>query len=111
MVKEQINDGNLSVKMKFALWIVGLVFAGGILYNTIKSQGEDIKENRGEIKVVKEDVRRIELDAKDIKSIAIRSAEAMTSIDVKLSCIQTEQTKQATIQAVNSEKLKTLTKD
>ena len=111
MAKEPINNENLSVKMKFALWIVGLIFAGGILYNTIKSQGEDIKENRGEIKIVKTDVRRIELDAKDIKSVAIRAAEAMTSIDIKLTTIQMEQTKQATIQAVNSEKLKTLTKD
>jgi hypothetical protein len=112
MAKEaDSKKSELSIKMKFALWFVGVIFTAGILYHTVNSHGVDIRENREDIVTVKEDVHRIELDAKDIKSVAIRAAEAMESIDTKLETIQKTQHDQATVQAVNSEKLKTLTKD
>ncbi len=106
MAKEQWHNWGRTV-----ITVVTLVFVCGVTYKTIDHNTEDISTNTKDVKAVREDVHRIELDAKDIKAVAVRAAEAMTSIDGKLTSIQSEQAKQATIQAVNSEKLKTLTKD
>jgi hypothetical protein len=123
MAKEAATkNGQLTVWMKFGFWIVGLVFTGGILYNTVSSQGGDIKENRIDIKAVKqegrnerkeikEDVHKIELNAKDIAAIAIKSAESTSLILTKITSMEKTLTGQATTQAVMSEKLKSLTKD
>lgn len=55
MANDQYDNG-LSVKMKFILWAVGLIFAAGMTYTTINSNTEDIKENRKGISDVKDDV-------------------------------------------------------
>jgi len=55
MAKERLN-----LWMRFALWTVGLIFMAGMSYNTISSQGKDIKENRGNIEAVKENVHNIQ---------------------------------------------------
>lgn len=113
MAKEQLHSWG-----KTFLILAGVVFAGGGWSQLTKSNSAGIKVNASDIKAhedkvdkVIEDVHQIELDAKDIKNVAVKAAEAYLSIDTKLDAIQTEQTKQAMVQAVNSEKLKTLTKD
>ena len=59
--------------MMLACWLVGLIFAAGVTYNTMDSQGEDIKENRVDIKEVKEEVHTIQRGtdriSKDIETI------------------------------------------
>ena len=58
-----------------------------------------------------EDIHRIELNAKDIQNMAAQSVEAFTDIKKTLVEMQKTQSNMATVQAVNSAKLETLTKD
>ncbi len=103
--------GQLSVWMKFALWAIGLIFACGMAYQQLGSIDKRVAKNTDGIEVVKEDVHRIELDAKDIKALAATAAAAAIASDVKFATIQSQLTEQATIQAINSTKLESLTKD
>lgn len=59
MAEEQSNAA-FSGKMKFVLWVVGLIFVAGMTHTTITSNTEDIKENRGDIKGVKEQVLAVQ---------------------------------------------------
>lgn len=122
MAKETDMKNGLSVWMKFGLWAIGLVFAAGILYNTMDSQGEDIRENRTEIKGVKEEgreerkiiageVQRIELNQRDIENLATKTFETTSAIHDVLTSMQKTQSDFATVQAVMSEKVNTLTKE
>lgn len=85
MAKEQ-DDNGLSVKMKFILWAVGLIFAAGMTYTTISSNTEGIKENRTNITGVKNEVvavqrgqDRIGFDIRTIqKDIAEQKTESIT---------------------------------
>ncbi len=106
MAKEQWHSWG-----RTAVILAGIVFAGGGYVMKIRGNTKDIIKVEEKVETIQKDVHEIELNAKDIKAVAVRAAEAMISIDTKLSFIQNEQAKQATIQAVNSEKLKTLTKD
>ncbi len=76
-----------------------------------KSHNEEIKDIEIRILATEDDVHKIELEAKDIQNLAITTAKTMRSIDAKFDIIQKDLARQATIQAVNSEKLNTLTKD
>lgn len=106
MAKEQVHG-----YIKTLLIIAAIVFAGGGYVMKIRGNSEDIKSNKVDIKTTNVKVHEIELNAKDTQALAAKAAEAMVSIDGKFSTIQTQLNAQATIQAVNSEKLKTLTKD
>lgn len=118
-----------STWMKFAISVLIILAVGvgwGVGYKALADNvGNNTSEtniNASDIKVHAEEnaeheaamterIHQMELAHQDIKNVAVRSAEAMISIDAKLGAIQAEQARQATIQAVNSEKLKTLTKD
>ena len=77
----------------------------------INGNSGGIKNNSNKLEIVKDDVHRLELNDKDIKNMAQKSLDFMVRIDSSLTGIKTEQAKQATVQAINSVKLKTLTKD
>lgn len=109
MAKEQ--GIQLSLWMKFALWSIGLIFACGMAYQQMGSIDNRVTKNTEGIDTVKKSVHRIELDAKDIKNLAATAAKAAISSNEKFARIQEQLALQVTIQAVNSEKLKTLTKD
>ena len=106
MAKEQWHNWG-----RYVFLGIIIIFATGGWVIIVQNNTKDIEVLQKDTKQLGEDVHRIELAAVDIKSVAVKAAEAMVSIDTKLTSIRTEQTKQATIQAVNSEKLKQLTKD
>ncbi len=106
MAKEQWHNWGRTVTT-----IITLVFVCGITYKTIGHNTEDIGKVEVKVDTNTKDIHEIELNAKDIKNVAVQAAESMISIDSKLDAIQKEQANQATIQAVNSTKLESLTKD
>ena len=108
--------------IKTAIVVGAIVFAWGGYAMKISGNSDAIATNEisrteadkaitAKVDGAIEDIHRIELNAKDTHALASQAAEALLSIDVKFSTIQTQLNEQATIQAVNSEKLKTLTKD
>ncbi len=109
MAKEA--GAQLSLWMKFALWAVGLVFACGMAYQQMDSIDDRVAKNTDGIVDIKENVHRIELDAKDIKALAATAAAASIAADRKFEVIQTQLAEQSKIQTINSTKLETLTKD
>ena len=106
MAKEQWHNWGRTLTT-----IVTLVFVCGITYSTIGRNTDDIVILEKDVKVVQEDVHKLELQDKDIANMAKQTLDYMIKLDTNVDAIRTEQQKQATIQAVNSEKLKTLTKD
>lgn len=117
MAKEQIHN-----YLRTSVILATIVFAGGGWTWQIRGNTSKIAEVKTEsvsadkiitakVEKATEDIHQIELSAKDTQALAATAAKAMVSIDSKFSTIQTQLNKQATIQAVNSEKLKTLTKD
>lgn len=76
-----------------------------------RNHTEHVIENDEHEKAMLERVHNMELKSKDIEAIAVQGVEALTSINSILTDIREKQAEQALIQAVNSEKLKTLTKD
>ena len=107
----------------------GIVFAGGgyamkihgntsdigkvdtRVTTTSQEHEQDIKKVEDRILETENDVHRIELNAKDVMNIALQSAEAFDDIKQTLTEMQKTQSNMATVQAVNSAKLETLTKD
>ncbi len=105
MAKEQVHNW-----LRTAVLLAGIVFAGGGYAMKVNSMDKDITKNEEKIDEVEDAVVKLRLDAKDIAALASTAAEAMSSIEIKFNAIQVQLSKQATIQAVNSEKLKTLTR-
>ncbi len=109
--------------------LAGIIFAGGgyamkihgnttdiskvddRVTNSTTAHGDDIKKVEDRVLATENDIHTLELDAKDIMNLAVTTAKTMQSIDTKLDSIQKEQAKLATVQAVMSVKLETLTKD
>lgn len=106
MAKEQIHN-----YLRTAVILAGIIFAGGGYAMKITAMDKDVSKNEVKIDRVAEDVVNIRLDAKDTQALAAKAAEAMVSIDSKFGQIQTQLNAQATIQAVNSTKLESLTKE
>ena len=88
-----------------------IIFACGGYAIKVTDNTAKIKEEADINKVQTGQIHSLQLADKDIKNIAEKSLDTMVLMNSKLETIQTTQAKQATIQAVNSEKLKTLTKD
>ncbi len=95
-----------------------IIFGSGGWVMKVRSNSNDIDTLEKEVKVVQKDVHNLELSDKDIANLAQKSVDYMTRINKSLDNIQRTQVKQAdilseqkTIQAVNSQKLQTLTKD
>jgi hypothetical protein len=117
MAKEQIHS-----YLRTGVTLAVIVFAGGgwtfqIAGNTgrIAEEKEERVEADDRLKIKTEKLQEathlLALNAKDTHSLAAKAAEAMVSIDAKFSTIQVQLNNQATIQAINSTKLETLTKD
>ena len=106
MAKEEVHKWSRTL-----VTVLSIVFFCGITYRDVGTNAEDI--DKVEVKVDKNTVgvHELELNAKDIENIAVKSAEAFTDIKVMMTTIQKTQSDQATIQAVNSAKLESLTKD
>lgn len=97
--------------IKTFLVIGAIIFAGGGYAMIVKGNAESITKIERVDERQNDEIHALQLADKDIANIAEKSLEVMGSIDIKLQSIQTTQTQQAVINAVNSEKLKTLTKD
>jgi hypothetical protein len=117
MAKEQIHN-----YLRTGVTIAVIVFAGGgwtfqIAGNTSRIAEEKIERVEADKKLLtktdklQEDTHLLALNAKDTQALAAKAAEAMVSIETKFAAIQTRLNDQATIQAINSTKLDTLTKD
>ncbi len=124
MAKEQWHSWSRTI-----ITIISLAFVCGITYNSIggntddinkvddrvtkstEAHEQDIKQVEGRMLAAEEDIHRIELNAKDIQNMAAQSVEAFTDIKKTLTEMQKTQSGMATVQAVNSAKLETLTKD
>ena len=117
MAKEQVHNW-----LRTMVLIVTIGIAGGGYAMKINGNSDAIVEVKKDnnkahavfaqkIERTVDNIHRVELNAKDVKALAASAAEAMNSIENKFTTIQTQLNVQATVQAVNSEKLKTLTKD
>ena len=106
MAKEQWHNWG-----RIILLGIVIIFACGGYALKINSNYSDIVVLEKEVKGVQGDVHKLELADKDIAFMAQRSIELMTEINSSLESIKVIQSKQAVVQAVNSTKLQTLTKD
>lgn len=106
MAKEQLHSwGRLIVLGIF------IVFATGGWVVKVLSNTEAITRVQNKVDVIEEDIHVLELKDKDLANMAEQSLMFMSQVNTKLDSIITEQTKQAVINAVNSEKLQQLTKE
>ena len=96
---------------RFILLGVFIIFATGGWVAKVLSNTAAIIKVEDKIEIVGKDVHKLELRDKDLANMAEQSLLFMSQVNTKLDTISTEQTKQGVINAVNSEKLKTLTKD
>ena len=109
-----------------AILLASLVFTWGRTESTQDARIENTEKtglaNATEIKSHKaenvkheaamtERVHRVELNSKDIQNLASQSAAAFLEVKDIMTDMQKTQAKQATVQAVNSAKLESLTKD
>lgn len=106
MAKEQLHNWG-----RYILLGIVIIFGTGGWVVTVRSNAQNIGKLQEKTEVLQDDVHRIELNAKDVKNVAIQGVEALTSINTELKAIRQEQARSATIQAVNSTKLESLTKD
>lgn len=106
MAKEQLHSWG-----RYILIATTIIFACGGWVYTVRDNTKDIGILQDDTKVLQRDVHKLELADKDIANMAQMSVDFMIKIDSTLDQIKTVQAAQRTIQAVNSEKLKTLTKD
>ncbi len=124
MAKEQVHNWLRTVVVILTIGVAGGGYAMKINSNTTGIEKVGIKVEKVDDKIdrAKEEIHKIAIHQGKIEGVAIRSAEALSSIDARLDGIQKAQTAQATsinaklakystVQAVNSEKLSTLTKD
>lgn len=113
MAKEQWHNWGRTLIILAGIIVTGagIVFTSGGYIEVIKGNTKDIDVLEIDVDEVKEDVHKLELQDKDLANIAERTLNYMVKADARLEAIQKEQSEQKTIQAVNSEKLKTLTKD
>lgn len=106
MAKEEIHN-----YLRMLIVLAGIVFAGGGYAMKVNSNSSAIGKVDEKADANTKAIHKVELNAKDTQALAAKAAEAMVSIDSKFSDIQTKLNNQATIQAINSTKLETLTKD
>lgn len=94
---------------------LAIAWAGGGRLARVEVVAEEAKKgvslHTKEIKALIETMHAIQLNHKDTQALAAQSVKYMNKIDDKLSAIESRLSAQASIQAVNSTKLETLTKD
>ena len=105
MAKEQVHHW-----LRTAVILAGIVFAGGGYVMKISAMDKSVINNKEKIERVADDVVNIRLDAKDTHALAAAAARSMQIIETRFGVIQTQLSNQATIQAINSTKLESLTK-
>ncbi len=96
---------------RYVMLGIFIIFGTGVWVAKVLSNTAAIVEVKADVKIVRKDVHKLELRDKDLANMAEQSLTFMSQVNTKLDTIVTEQTKQSVINAVNSEKLKTLTKD
>ena len=96
---------------KTLIILAGIIFAGGGYVMKINANTKDIDKVEVKADDNSEEIVDLKLQYKDIENLSSQTVGVLTEINNKLTSVQKTQTEQAVIQAVNSEKLKTLTKD
>lgn len=89
----------------------GILYACGAVTGNIDRNTEQIVKLDEKAEANEKAIHRVQLDAKDIKALAATAAQASISADKRFESIQVQLTEQGKIQAVNSTKLESLTKD
>lgn len=89
----------------------GILYACGAVTSDITRNTEDISKLDDKTEANEKSIHRVELDAKDIKALAATAAAASISSNQKFEAIQIQLAEHGKIQAINSTKLETLTKD
>ncbi len=106
MPKEQLHHWG-----RYILLAIVIIFGTGGWVVTVRSNTHDIGKLQGKTEVLQEDVHVLELNNKDLTNISKNTLNVLVQVNSKLETIQQTQTNQAVIQAVNSTKLESLTKD
>ena len=88
-----------------------IIFACGGYAMKIVGNSTAIAKVESEVEVVEDDIVDLKLQYKDIENLSAGTFNTLKEINSKLESVQTTQSAQATIQAVNSVKLEQLTKD
>lgn len=105
MVKDQWHSWG-----RFLLLGIFIIFATGGWVVKVLSNTEAITRVQNKVEVVQNDVHELQLKDKDLTNMAEQSLMFMSQVNTKLDSIISELTKQAVVNAVNSEKLQQLTK-
>ena len=106
MAKEQWHNWG-----RYILLAIVIVFACGGYALQINTNTSSIEKHDEKIEINKDKIHVLELSDKDIANLAQKGADYMVKIDASLSSLNEKVQEQTTISAVNSEKLKTLTKE
>lgn len=106
MAKEQLHNWG-----RYILLAIVIIFGTGGWVVTVRSNTKDIGKLQVKTENLQEDVHVLELNNKDLTNISKNTLDVLVQVNSKLETIQQTQTKQAVIQAVNSTKLESLTKD
>lgn len=106
MAKEQLHHWG-----RYILLAVVIIFGTGGWVNTVRSNTQDIDKLQDKTEILQDDVHTLELNNKDLVNISKNTLDVLIQVNSKLETITNTQTDQAIIQAINSTKLETLTKD
>lgn len=91
--------------------VSGILYACGSIAGQVEDNKEGVKQGVSERKEIASDVVELKLSKERQQATAENTLKTLSALHSTMSVMQETQAKQATIQAVNSEKLKTLTKD
>lgn len=106
MAKEQWHNWG-----RYILLGIIIIFGTGGWVVTVRSNTNDIGKLQEKTELLQEDVHTLELNNKDLTNISRNTLDVLVQVNAKLDTITKTQTEQAVIQAVNSTKLDSLTKD
>lgn len=96
---------------RYILLAIVIIFGTGGWVVTVRSNTNDIGKLQEKTEILQEDVHVLELNNKDLTNISKNTLNVLVQVNAKLETITKTQTDQAVIQAVNSTKLESLTKD
>ena len=91
--------------------VSGVLYACGAIAGQVDDNKESVKVGASERKELRSEIVELKIFKERQLALGENTLKTLTSLDTTLKAIQAVQTKQATVQAINSTKLDTLTKD
>jgi hypothetical protein len=96
---------------RYILLAIVIIFGTGGWAVTVRDNTADISILQEDTRIIKDDIHELQLSDFRIANLTQNTSMTMEQVLSELVAIRKEQAKQATIQAINSEKLKTLTRN